>query len=82
MCATLSLETVQTLVILRVLHCAPSCLTTVCYLICSTPAVMDYKSLLPSNRVATLPLEMRQKFAEVTEEMALMLHDALEAKER
>ncbi len=49
---------------------------------CSTPAVMEYKANVSSNRVVSLPMEMRQKFAEVNEEMALMLHDALEAKER
>ncbi len=43
---------------------------------------MEYKANVSSNRVVSLPMEMRQKFAEVNEEMALMLHDALEAKER
>ena len=48
----------------------------------STPAVLEYQASLPSNRVGALAREQRQKFVEVTEEKALMMHDALEAKGR
>ena len=54
-----------------------------CFLIYfSTPAVLEYQSKLPSNRATYMTSEMRQKFREVNEEKALILHEALEAKER
>ena len=43
---------------------------------------MEYQSKLPSNRATLMTSEMRQKFREVNEEKALILHEALEAKER
>ena len=48
----------------------------------STPAVVEYQSKLPSNRATLMTSEMRQKFREVNEEKELILHEALEAKER
>ena len=56
--------------------------THVSLLFFSTPAVIEYKNKLPSNKKGRMAQEMRQRFAEITEEKALMLHDALEAKER
>lgn len=48
----------------------------------STPAVLEYQASLPSTRVGNMANDQRQKFSEVTQEKALLMHDALEAKER
>ena len=48
----------------------------------STTEVLKYQATLPSNKAVLLSADMRQRFAEVGEEKALDLHDALEANER
>ena len=48
----------------------------------STPAVVQYQNQLPSNAKGVMLVGMRQRFSEVSEERALLLHDVLEAVER
>ncbi|CAD5114932.1 DgyrCDS3962 [Dimorphilus gyrociliatus] len=47
----------------------------------SSPAVLEYASSLPSWKKGAVPSEMRNKFAEVGQTQALLLHEAFEARE-
>ena len=48
----------------------------------STPALLEYKATLPSNKRGSIAAESRQQFLEVYQNKALILHDTIEALER
>ncbi|KAL3889727.1 hypothetical protein ACJMK2_002056 [Sinanodonta woodiana] len=48
----------------------------------SSPALREFQDSLPSNLRSSMPSEMNQKFSEVREDKALLLHDQLDHKER
>lgn len=59
------------------------CLLNVSLLVLfSSAELVEHVASLPSNRVSHMPGEMRQRFAEIGQEKALVLHDVLEAIER
>ncbi|XP_022104510.1 coiled-coil domain-containing protein 60-like [Acanthaster planci] len=48
----------------------------------SAPPKNEFKPIFPSHKHAHLPAELRSRFADVTEDKALMLHDKLEVLEK
>ncbi|KAK3578243.1 hypothetical protein CHS0354_011560 [Potamilus streckersoni] len=48
----------------------------------SSPALKEFQDSLPSNIRSSMPSDMNQKFSEVREDKALLLHDQLDHKER
>lgn len=49
---------------------------------CSTPALIEFQASLPSNKLETLPADMKEMFAEIKDDKASEMNDTLEQIER